>query len=113
MSNKGKSYNTKEHKDETILRVRRISRLLSLGANRGDAMQYAQDQYGVSERTAQRLYEKAMAQIREAWKIERPDMAAQLLSISSVVTQKAMKQENWAAVMQALAFQARITKLDR
>lgn len=108
-----KKKGNKEAKRDFDLRVRRIVRLLSLGGTRGDAIQYAQDQYEVSERTAIRLYTAAMAEIREAWNIERPDMAAHLLTQASTVAQRAMKQENWGAVLQSLAFQARITKLDR
>lgn len=93
------------------IRVRRIVRVLSLGGTRSTCISYAQSNFDVSERTAIRMYEAALAELRREWSIERPDMVAQFLSTSSIIVSKSMSTSDHGTALQAMQFMSRLVKI--
>lgn len=108
---KPKRKGNKEAKRDFDIRVRRIVRVLSLGGTRSSCLDYAMQQYEVSERTAIRMYEAALAEIRQEWSMERPDLVAQFLSTSAIIVSRSMATNDHTTAISAMQFQARLVKV--
>ncbi len=96
---------------QTLLRTQQVVRWLVEGYSRPEILQAAAEEWGLAQRTADRLIGLARAEIVAAWQVERPELTAVLLSRSDAVYRAAMACSNYHAAAAALAQQARLAKL--
>ena len=75
-------------------------------------VQFMAVEWGLSERSADKYFERARALLRADYDIRREDMAAKLLQGYERVFQKALEQNQLSNTIGALAGIARLTGLD-
>jgi hypothetical protein len=76
-----------------------------------EVVRRAQDEWGISPRTAQRLLAAARADLVRGWNVERHEMIALLLSMLDTVFREAMAAKNHGAALGAINAAAKLAKL--
>jgi thioesterase domain-containing protein len=95
-----------------VARVAEVAGWLVAGLNSTDVVQRAQAEWGISERTAQRLLARARAELVAGWdSVERSTMLAMLLARLDKVFREAMEAKNHGAALGAINAQAKLAKL--
>ena len=96
---------------ETVLRVQSFARIIANGGRRSDCLHYAAENWGVSERTVDSYLEKARAELKADWDIERPQMIADLLSQCSTLQMEARKAGQYHIALGAINTAAKLASL--
>jgi hypothetical protein len=91
--------------------VASIVRLIATGATRSAVLEHARDCWGVSPRSADRLLAAARAQIRADWEVERPELAAELLSGLSDLQQQARERGDLGVALACINCTAKLAGL--
>jgi hypothetical protein len=84
---------------------------LVVGHGSTEVVRRAQDEWGISQRTAQRLLAAARADLVRGWNVERHEMIALLLSRLDTVFREAMAAKNHGAALGAINAAAKLAKL--
>ena len=98
-------------KAEIELRVARLARIIATGGRRSDCVRYAAENWGVKERTVDSYLNKARAQIRADWDIERPQMIADLLAQCSTLQMEARRAGQYHIALGAINTAAKLASL--
>ena len=98
-------------KAETVLRVKRFARIIANGGRRSDCLHYAAENWGVSERTVDSYLEKARAELKADWDLERPQMIADLLSQCSTLQMEARRAGQYHIALGAINTAAKLASL--
>ena len=96
---------------QTLLRTQQVVRWLVEGYSRTMILQAAAEQWGLAQRSADRLIGLARAEIVAAWELQRPEVTAVLLSRSDLVFRLAIEAGNLNAAVGAIAQTARLARL--
>jgi hypothetical protein len=94
-----------------VTRVAEVAGWLVVGLNSTDVVQRAQAEWGISERTAQRLLASARQELVAGWHVERTEMLALLLARLDSVFREAMEAKNHGAALGCLNAQAKLAKV--
>jgi len=92
-------------------RTASIVRLIATGATRSAVLEHCAIYWGVSPRSADRLLAAARAQIRADWQVERPALAAELLSALSEMQQEARESGDLATALRCIDATAKLAGL--
>ena len=98
-------------KAETELRVAQFVRIVANGGKRSDCVQYAAQNWGVSQRTVDKYLSLARDQIRADWDVQRPQMIADLLSQCSTLQQEARGRGQLSVALGAINTAAKLAQL--
>jgi hypothetical protein len=94
-----------------VARVAKVAGWLVAGCGTAEVIQFAQAEWRVSERTAQRLLAAARAELVAGWHVERAEMIALLLARLDTVFRAAMEAKNHGAALGCLNAQAKLAKV--
>ena len=103
---------TKSTNAEIESRVRTVYGLLIKSYSRFDILQYAAEQWDVSERTADIYMQRARLLIAKDSEIERPEWLAAAIARLVKYEQKAGRDENLQLAIKALETQAQLLRFD-
>jgi len=84
---------------------------LTDGCSSAEVRQRARDQWGVSDRTGERLLAAGRAELIRGWDVQRDEMIALLLSRLDRVFREAMEARNHGAALGAINAAAKLSKL--
>ena len=93
-------------------RVRTVYGLLIKSYSRFEILQYAAEQWDVSERTADIYMQRARQLIQQVAEIERPEWLAPAIARLVKYEQKAGKDDNPQLAIKALETQAKLLRFD-
>lgn len=92
-------------------RVASIVRLIATGATRSSVLEHCAICWGLAPRSADRLLAAARAQIRADWEVERPELAAELLSALSEMQQEARESGDLGVALACINSTAKLAGL--
>jgi len=95
----------------SIARAALVAGWLVEGYSTAEVHQRARDQWGVSNRTADRLVAAGRAELVRGWSVDRQQMTAMLLARLDSVFRGAMEARNFNAAVAVLNAQSRLAKL--
>ena len=107
-----KKTHTKSTNAEMTARVKAVYGLYIQSYSRFEILQYAAEQWGVSERTADIYMQRARKLIKENSAIERSEWLASAISRLVKYEQKAGREENLQVAIKALETQAKLLRFD-
>ncbi len=93
-------------------RIRTVYGLLIKSYSRFEILQYAAEQWSVSERTADIYMQRARQLIQQDAEIERPEWLAAAIARLVKYEQKAGKDDNLQLAIKALETQAKLLRFD-
>lgn len=93
-------------------RVKAVYGLLIKSYSRFEILQYAAEQWDVSERTADIYMQRARKLIQQDSEIERPEWLAAAIARLVKYEQKAGKEDNLQVAIKALETQAKLLRFD-
>ena len=94
-----------------VPRVAVMAGWLAEGNGSSEVVRRAQAEWGISQRTAQRLLAAARADLVRDWDVQRHEMIALLLSRLDLVFRAAMEAKNHGAALGAINAAAKLSKL--
>ena len=102
---------SKSTKIEVDMRVNRVARLLANGAVRSEIVQYATNEWGVSDRQTDNYIAKARELIRADWEIDRRSFTAEILAQLSSIQKEARKTGNLNVALGCVNQAAKVARL--
>lgn len=96
---------------EAHVRAERFARIIANGGRRSDCCRYAAENWGVSTRTAERYLARAEELLQADWRVERPQMVADLLSQCSTLQLEARKAKQYHIALGAINTAAKLAQL--
>ena len=107
-----KKTHTKSTNAEMTARVKTVYGLFIKSYSRFEILQYAAEEWGVSERTADIYMQRARKLIQQDSEIERPEWLAAAIARLVKYEQKAGRDENLQVAIKALETQAKLLRFD-
>ena len=107
-----KKTHTKSTNAEMTARVKTVYGLFIKSYSRFEILQYAAEEWGVSERTADIYMQRARKLIQQDSEIERPEWLAAAIARLVKYEQKAGKEDNLQVAIKALETQAKLLRFD-
>ena len=101
----------KSDRAEIDRRVHTVVKLLSSAKTSSYICRYAADEWGVSQRTAERYLIKAREIIRADYSVERSDFLGSRLALLDEIIEASIKCKQHSNAVGALKLQAQLTRL--
>lgn len=96
---------------QRVIRTRKLAEIIARGGRRSDCLAYAEENWGISDRTVDSYLADARDQLRADWDIERPQMIADLLSQCSTLQQEARAKGQLHIALSAINTAARLAQI--
>ena len=107
----GKANAPRASKVEKEYRINRLFNLIRNGGTKRDCCQYAEQNWGITEQTADKLLVEVRKRLRQDFELERQQFAAELMQQCASIQMEARRTGNLNAALGAVNTLARLAQL--